>query len=432
MAPPLLEVADIFRKYGEDYRKTYGAAMSPEQHRVMRAIEICRTAALGGHVYKCNHDECGYELIAYNSCRNRHCPKCQALAKAQWLEARRAELLPVDYYHIVFTLLDDLLAPIALQNKRVFYDILYRAASQTLLKVAADPDQHLGAQIGFMAILHTWGQRLNHHPHIHCVTPGGGLSADGKIWIPSRKNYFLDVHVLSCEFRNRFLHLLERAFRKGQLEFHGRIEHLSNTNNFDQLIKSCGEKDWVVYSKPPFSGPEKVLDYLARYTHRIAISTHRLLTMDDGKVQFTWRDYKHGNIQQTMTLDAHEFIRRFLMHVLPDGFVRIRYFGFLTNRYRAKNLQLCRQLLNVKEQAADTRTPEKQDWAERLLALTGKDPLKCPKCQQGRLIHIKSLSPMDELSAKLHLAAKLHSPPNGIQDAMRSFHNKAPPEGNLP
>ena len=392
MVRPRLEVADIFRRYGEDYRKKHGLAMSLQQHRVMRAIAICRTAPLGGHVDQC--DSCGHQVISYNSCRNRHCPKCQSLAKAEWLEARRAELLPVDYYHVVFTLPDQL-APLALQNKKTVYDILFRAASQTLLTIGVDP-KHLGAGIGFMAILHTWGQNLMHHPHLHCVVPGGGLSPDSQKWISSRPGFFLPVRVLSRLFRRLFLQQLQKAFDLGQLEFHGRIQRLHQS--FEQLIEACRTIEWVVYSKPPFGGPEKVLDYLGRYTHRIAISNHRLLKMQDGKIIFTMKNYKAGGRQQTITLDAHEFIRRFLLHVLPNGFVRIRYYGLLANCHRSQKLLLCRKLLNIPEVDAmpgDTSSdaPEKQNWADLLLSLTGKHPLTCPKCQQGHLLRIQTLPP---------------------------------------
>lgn len=368
--------------------------MSPEQHRVMRAIEICRTATLGGHIDQC--DSCGHQVISYNSCRNRHCPKCQTLAKARWLEARRAELLPVDYYHVVFTLPDQL-APLALQNKKAVYDILFRAVSQTLLSIGADP-KHLGAEIGFMAILHTWGQNLMHHPHLHCVVPGGGLSPDSQKWISSRPGFFLPVRVLSRLFRRLFLQQLRRAFDQGKLEFHGSIQQLSQPRAFERLIQVCRNIEWVVYSKPPFGGPEKVLDYLGRYTHRIAISNHRLVSMKNGKVTFTYKNYKTGGRRQPMTLNPNEFIRRFLLHILPNGFVRIRYYGLLANCHRSPKLLLCRKLLNIPEadatsEEAGADTPEKQNWADLLLSLTGKHPLACPKCQHGHLVRIQTLPP---------------------------------------
>ncbi len=319
MGRPRIEVADVFREYGEEYRRLHASSMSVEQRRVMRAIDLCRTAALGGHVDRC--DRCGHEVISYNSCRNRHCPKCQNLDKALWREERRSEVLPVPYYHVVFTLPAQL-APVALQNKRVVYDILFRAVSQTLLRIEADP-KHLGAQLGFVAVLHTWGQTLHHHPHVHCVVPGGGLSPDGERWISCKKGFFLPVRVLSRLFRRRFLDALERTFQQGRLVFHGAIQALAQPEDFTALLQRCRKTEWVVYAKPPFAGPDAVLDYLARYTHRIAISNHRLVRMENGTVTFTYKNYKTGLHNQTMSLDAHEFIRRFLLHVLPNGFQRI-------------------------------------------------------------------------------------------------------------
>ena len=386
MPRPLLEVADVFRAYGDVYRQEYGASMSREQCRVMHAIEVCRTAALGGHVDECDH--CGHQAISYNSCRNRHCPKCQSLDKAQWLEARQAEILSVAYHHAVFTL-PEALAPVALQNQTVVYNILFRAASQTLLTIASDP-KHLGAEIGFTAILHTWGQNLLHHPHLHCVIPAGGLSPDRKRWVRCRPGFFLPVRVLSRLYRRLFLEALTTAFSNGQLGFHGRLEPLAAPHAFARLVQTCQKLEWVVYSKPPFGGPQKVLDYLGRYTHRVAIANHRLLRMQDGQVTFTWKDYKHQGRQQTMTLDATEFIRRFLLHVLPKHFVRIRYYGLLANCHRSQNIQRCRQLLGVSP-ATTTSIPETHDWVHLLMALTGRDPLLCPVCKQGHLVRIHTL-----------------------------------------
>jgi hypothetical protein len=400
VAEPSLELADIFRRHGEEYRTKYGSHMSPEQHRVMRAIAICRTAALGGHVDQCDH--CGHRVVSYNSCRNRHCPKCQALAKAKWLEARRAELLPVPYFHVVFTLPQSL-APLAQQNKRLVYNLLFQAASQTLLTVAADP-KHLGAEIGFLAILHTWGQNLLDHPHVHCVVPGGGLADNRTKWLACRERFFLPVRVLSRLFRRLFLERLQKAFAQGQLAFHHDIEHLADPAAFDRFLKDCRQTDWVVYAKPPFGGPDKVLDYLARYTHRIAISNHRLLTLQDGKVTFTWRDYKHGGTRRNMTVDAHEFIRRFLLHVLPNRFMRVRYYGFLANRYRAEKLQLCRTRIGVPETPPPDPT-EELNWADLFQSLTGVDPLACPQCKQGRMVRIEILPPSPPFRTR--------SPPGG-------------------
>lgn len=389
MSKPLLEVADIFREYGEEYRIKHDSQMSFEQIRVMRDIETCRTAALGGHVNEC--DCCGHQVISYNSCKNRHCPKCQALAKAKWLNARCAEILPVEYYHVVFTI-SHLLSPMALQNKTVVYNILFQTASQTLLTIASDP-KHLGAMIGFISVLHTWGQTLMHHPHVHCVVPGGGLAPNGEEWISCRNGFLLPVPVLSRLFRRLFLDALEKAFNQGKLKFHGSISHLAAWPAFNKILNTCRKTEWVVYAKPPFDGPEKVLDYLGRYTHRIAISNHRLLNMDNGRVSFNYRDYKDDNAQKIMTIEADEFIRRFLLHVLPNGFVRIRYYGWLANCHRAKKVDLCRKLLNITDEIHQP-IPEKQNWVDLLIALTGKDPLLCPECQRGRLIRIQTLAPV--------------------------------------
>lgn len=380
MGRPRLEVADVFRRYGEDYRRRYGSSMSAGQLRVMRAIEVCRTPALGGHVEQCDH--CEHQVISYNSCRNRHCPKCQNLDKALWREERLAEVLPVPYYHAVFTFPHQL-APLALQNKKAVYGVLFRAASQTLLRIAADP-KHLGAQLGFMAVLHTWGQTLTHHPHLHCVVPGGGLAPDGKRWIACKKKFFLPVRVLSRLFRRLFLEALQRAFDMGELEFHGDLVAYADAGEFEKLLRICRQIEWNVHVQPPFAGAGTVLDYLARYTHRIAISNHRLISMENGKVAFTYKDYK-TSANRIMTLDACEFIRRFLMHVLPGGFQRIRYYGFLANRHRAQKLDLCRRLLHAPE-PAESIAHQGLDRVALIEILTGVNPTLCPRCQQGRLI----------------------------------------------
>jgi hypothetical protein len=315
-----LEVADVFRTYRDDFLARWGHVLSRPQRKAFDDIRACRTAALGGHMHQC--DQCGQCAISYNSCRNRSCPKCQAMARAQWLAEREAELLPVEYFHVVFTLPQQI-ARLALQNARRIYSILFRAVAETLLTIAADP-QHLGAAIGFLAVLHTWGQNLHLHPHIHCVVPGGGISPDNSRWIPCRKYrklFFLPVKVLSRFFRKRFLIHLRRAFQKGKLQFHGQLEFLAQPAAFEALCQKAGRVDWVVYAKRPFGGPEQALKYLARYTHRIAISNRRLLSMEDGRVTFEWKDYAAGNQTKTMTLEAVEFIRRFLLRVLPSGFV---------------------------------------------------------------------------------------------------------------
>ncbi len=312
---PSLEVADIFRQYAEPYLTHH--AVSPQQRRVMRDIQACRTVALGGHVEQC--DRCGHQAISYNSCRNRHCPKCQGPARARWLDARASELLPVPYFHVVFTL-PGVLAPLILQNPKVAYDLLFQSVAATLLEVAANPKQ-LGARIGFLTVLHTWGQNLMHHPHLHCVVPAGGLSPDGTSWISGRADFFLPVRVLSRVFRGKFIALLKTAFHREELRFHGDLKALATPAVMERLLDQSVSHEWVVYAKPPFGGLAQVLKYLARYTHRVAISNHRLLGLENGKVTFRWKDYAHNNKPSVMTLDATEFIRRFLMHVMPRSFV---------------------------------------------------------------------------------------------------------------
>jgi len=386
MRPPL-EVADIFRQHGNDFRLTH--PLSPEQRRVMRAIERCRTAALGGHVEQC--DTCGHQRIAYNSCRNRHCPKCQSLAKARWLDARLADLLPVEYFHVVFTLPEQL-ATLALQNKRVMYNLLFSAAAETLRTIAADP-RHLGAEIGFLAVLHTWSQTLRHHPHLHCVVPGGGLSVDGERWVGCRRGFFLSVNVLARLFRRLFLQGLERAYQKGQLTFHGTCDYLTKPLAFNRLLANLRSREWWVYSKPPFGGPEQVLTYLGRYTHRVAISNHRLISLKDGNVTFKWKDYAHDNRQSLMTLRADEFIRRFLLHVLPRGFQRIRQFGLLANRHRSAQMSRCRRLLGI---AAQTTSSLPSDYKSLYQTVTGESLVRCPACRTGNM---KSTGPLGSLVA---------------------------------
>ena len=311
----------------------------------MRAIEVCRTAALGGHVEKCG--QCDYTRISYNSCRNRHCPKCQNAERAQWLESRKAELLPLEYFHVVFTIPEEL-ARIAFYNKAVVYSILFRAASETLLTIARDP-KHLGAEIGFFGILHTWGQNLLHHPHIHCVVPGGGLSPDYERWIACKPGFFLPVRVLSRLFRRLFLEALEESFNAGKLQFHGELKALQQPAAFAQYLAPLRAAEWVVYAKPPFGGPRQALEYLGRYTHRIALSNERILHAGQGEVTFQWKDYrsKHKQKSRSMTVVSGEFIRRFLIHTLPPGFQRIRHFGYLANRHRREKLALCRNLLSL-------------------------------------------------------------------------------------
>jgi len=386
MDRPKLEVGDVFRRYGEAHREQHSAALSTAQRRVMSAIELCRTAALGSHLEKC--DQCQHERICYDSCRNRHCPKCQCLARAEWIEDRQEELLDTEYFHVVFTLPEEI-APIAYQNKEVVYGILFRAASETLRTIAADP-KHLGAEIGFFAVLHTWGQNLLFHPHLHCVVSGGGLSPDGDRWISCRPGFFLPVRVLSRLFRRLFLECLEKAFDDGQLQFFSSIHHLQDRLAFVRYLAPLRKAEWVVYAKPPFAGPKQVLDYVGRYTHRVAISNNRLLDIEDDRVQFRYKDYRHDNQRKIMTLSADEFIRRFLLHVLPDGFHRIRYYGFLGNRYRQQKLARCRQLLGMKpaDQTAPSMEPTK-DYRDRYEQLTGVSLRLCPVCRRGRMIRIE-------------------------------------------
>jgi hypothetical protein len=341
MSRPPLEVADLIRSAGTAFLKRNRHWLSWKHVKVLRAIRRCRTAALGGHLDECTR--CGHRAISYNSCRNRHCPKCQTAARDRWIAARRAELLPTRYVHVVFTLPQEL-APLALQNPQLVYDLLFRASAETLLEVAGDP-RHLGAQIGFFSVLHTWNQKLGLHPHVHCVIPAGGLSPDRTRWIPSRSTFFLPVPVLSRLFRGKFVAALQSAFREDRLRFDGSLAPLAYPKTFAAWLRPLFRKDWVVYSKPPFGGPEHVLQYLGRYTHRVAISNHRLISLAEDKVTFRWRDSAHHNEQKLLTLSLDEFLRRFLLHVLPKGFVRIRHFGFLASRRRATSLPLCFPLL---------------------------------------------------------------------------------------
>jgi hypothetical protein len=368
-----LEVADVFRHHGAVYRNAHAGHLSDGQRRVMGAIEACRSATLGGHVEQC--DGCGQIRIAYNSCRNRHCPKCQGLARAAWLADRRADLLPVPYFHVVFTMPAPI-AEIAFQNKTVVYAILFTAAAETLRIIAADP-KHLGAEIGLVAVLHTWGQNLHHHPHVHCVVPGGGPSADRVRWIGCRAGFFLPVKVLSRLYRRLFLTRLKAAFDAGQLRFFGALASLEEPAMFTACLRPLRIIPWVVYAKRPFGGPEQVLDYLARYTHRVAIANSRLVALADGRVSFLWKDYRHHDKRKVMTLDADEFIRRFLLHVLPDGFHRIRHYGYLANGVRAAKLAHCRRLLATPEPATPAAAA---DYRERYQQLTGRSLDLCPCC----------------------------------------------------
>lgn len=380
-----LEVADIFREYGKEYRKVYHL---PAAHtKVMNLITCCRTSSLGGHLEKCN--QCGYETIAYNSCRNRHCPKCQFLVKERWLVARESELLPVPYYHIVFTI-PDLLNKLVLVNKRTLYNILFKSASETLLTLGKDP-KHMGAGIGLIAILHTWGQNLMDHPHLHCVVPGGGLSPDGKRWIYPKKakyncfhgkDFFIHVNVISDLFKKKFLYYLKKAYRNNELKCIGRVEELGCPRAFQKLLNELYEKKWVTYCKRPFGGPKQVLDYLGRYTHRIAISNNRIKRIENGKVIFEWKDNRDNGKRKEMALTPVEFIRRFMLHLLPEGFFKIRYYGILSSRNKKRLLKICREILGEEKENADNKCEQ---------AITRLNKWVCPKCKVG-VIHVKNIN----------------------------------------
>jgi Putative transposase/Transposase zinc-binding domain len=381
MLRPQLEVADIFRDHGAAWRSANAGHVSLDQLKVMSAIERCRTAALGGHVERC--ENCSHTVIAYNSCRNRHCPKCQGAAAQEWLAEREAELLPVPYFHVVFSLPSQI-ADIAYQNKAVIYDLLFKASSQTMLTIAADP-KHLGARIGILCVLHTWGSALNHHPHVHMIVPGGGFSLDGKRWLCCRPRYLLPVEVLSALFRRLLLEKLLAAHTASKLHFFGAHTKLSDAKAFAAYLRPLGKSDWVVYCKEPFGGPEEVLRYLARYTHRIAISNRRLIACDDKSVTFSWKDYRveGPDRYKVMTLATHEFIRRFLTHVLPAGFHRIRYYGLLASGKRAENVARARELLTPPIIPVD---------AIKAIGAVAAEPQKpqhsCPCCG-GRMIIIE-------------------------------------------
>ena len=381
MSRPPLEVADLIRSAGAAFIERNHQWLSWKHIKVLLAIARCRTAALGGHLDQCTR--CGHRAtISYNSCRNRHCPKCQTAARERWIAARQRELLPTRYVHVVFTLPPQL-APLALQNKKVIYDLLFRASAETLLEIARDP-RHLGAEIGFFTVLHTWNQKLWLHPHVHCVIPAGGLSLDHTHWVKSRDRFFLPIHVLRRVFRGKFVAALRQAFQEGQLNFHGNLTCLAQPTTFAAWLRPLFRKNWVVYSKPPFGGPEYVLQYLGRYTHRVAISNHRLVSFAEDEVTFRWRDSAHNNEQKLLTLSLDEFLRRFLLHVLPKGFVRIRNFGFLANRRRATFLPLCFHLLGSAPQAeqdiSSSKTPSDL-WLCRKMRWTDDGHRKTHRCR---------------------------------------------------
>jgi hypothetical protein len=379
-ARPPLEIADVIRQYGGDYRASRGGWIPSIEARVLDDLVACRTSARGGHVEQCDH--CGHQIVAYNSCRNRHCPKCQSTARSKWLAERQRELLPVEYFHVVFTVPHELTV-VALQNRKLVYDILFRATAETLREVGENP-KRLGAEIGFLCILHTWGQNLQHHPHLHCVIPGGGLASDRSRWVSCRPGFFLPVRVLGRLFRGKFLHRLNEAYRQGQLVFRGGIAYLEEDASFRAYLASLYRMDWVVHSKPPFGGPDHVLKYLAGYTHRVAISNRRLVSMDNGRVSFTWKDYANGCRRRIMSLPAVEFLRRFLLHVLPKGFVRIRHYGFLGNRCREAKLAICRRLLGVAGPPVEAADARESNSSKRNT---------CPVCKHGILSRVGTIEP---------------------------------------
>ena len=384
MRPPRLEVAEVVRQHGDAFLARYGSTLSGEQHRALRAIAVCRTAALGGHITQCDH--CGHEAQAYNSCRNRSCPKCHGAAQATWLAAREREVLDTPYVHVIFTL-PHALGPLALQNPRHLYSLLFRTVAQTLQDIAGDP-KHLGAEIGGFAVLHTWGQQLHHHPHLHCVLPAGGLAPDGTQWIPCRPHFFLPVRVLSRRFRRLYLAGLEQTYAQGQLSLMGRCRELAEPTPWQRLLAALRDQEWVVYAKEPLREPQHVLKYLARYTHRVGISNHRLVSLADGQVTFRYKDYQRGHRLRTLTLEAVEFLRRLMLHVPPHGFHRLRHFGFLANRVRQEKLAQCRSLLGqatrppAQQEAVDLKTP----------AVSAAEPGSvCPVCQHGRMQLVQTL-----------------------------------------
>ena len=377
------ELADIFRMHGDDFRQNN--FLFSEQSKSMHHIETCRTAVLGGHIEACDH--CGFEKNAYNSCRDRHCPKCQTLVKEKWLSARKAELLPCPYFHNVFTLPHEL-NPLILTNKRVMLTMLFAAVKETLQVFASDPQWRLEGQLGFIAVLHTWNQKVMDHFHLHCIVPAGALSFDRKQWIPVGNKYLFRVQSLAKEFRKRYLSKLRKAYEQNKLCFHGRASDYEEKRKFRQLVETVKAKQWVAYSKQPFGGPEQVFEYLGRYTHRVAITNNRILALEDGKVTFTYRDRSDENKIKELTVSAEEFIRRYLLHILPSGFMKIRYFGFLANTNKKECIQLIRQLINPDLKVIEKQTETIQ---EMMLRLTGTDISCCPECGKGKMVYTEDL-----------------------------------------
>jgi Putative transposase/Transposase zinc-binding domain len=386
MSRPPLEVADIVHQHGDAFRARYGAVLSGAQQRALRAIALCRTAALGGHITQCDH--CGHEEQAYNSCRHRCCPKCHGAAQAAWLTAREHEVLETPYAHVIFTL-PHALGPLALQNPRPLYGLLFRTVAQTLQDIAGDP-KHLGAEIGGFAVLHTWGQQLHHHPHLHCVLPAGGVAPDGTCWVSCRPHFFLPVRVLSRRFRHLYLTGLAQVYAQGHLTLAGRCRALAEPTPWQRLLANVRDTEWAVYAKEPLEDPQHVLTYLARYTHRVAISNHRLVALEDGQVTFRYKDYRRGHRLRTLTLDAVEFLRRLMLHVPPQGFHRLRHFGFLANRVRQEKLVQCRALLG--QALRPPLQAEAVDLDRQLSAAAAMEPgAVCPVCQHGRMQLVQTL-----------------------------------------
>lgn len=386
----MADIQSIFNDYGALYRRNYHVSIN--QSKVMRAIQSCRTASLGGHIHTC--DECGHDIISYNSCRNRHCPQCQGLKKEQWLNKQEQSLLLIHYFHVVFTLPQELRL-VAFLNKENIYNLMFKSVSQTLLELSTHP-KHLGAKIGFTSILHTWGQNLMYHPHIHCIIPGGGLALGYNGFIQTKKKFFIHVNVLGKKFRGKFLYYLKKMYLNDELFFDGDIEHLQNPYKFQTLIDSLYSMPWNVYSKPVFKNPSQTMKYLGNYTHRIAISNHRIVKVENDKVTFKWKDYKDGGKQKLMTLDVFEFIRRFLLHVLPFKFVKIRHYGILSNRNRFRAINLCKKLITLRTGKIHPKI-EILSSVELIKRMTGIDIRYCPQCKKGHMqsMHYLALTTVD-------------------------------------
>ena len=385
------EVADIFRRYGQEYRDKY--FLSPGQFKAMRHIEMCRTAALGGHIEVCDH--CGAEQNSYNSCRDRHCPKCQTLVKEKWLNDRKSEVLPCSYFHNVFTLPHEL-NPLILDNMSVMPAILFAAVKETLQAFAGDPQWRLDGQLGFISVLHTWNQKLMDHFHLHCIIPAGALSFDKKKWTPAREKYLFGVESLAKEFQKRYLRKLERAYKQEKLCFSGNTKEFVDKQNFMRLIETLWDKQWITYSKKPFGGPGQVLEYLGRYTHRVGITNNRIVSIDEGTVTFSYRDRADNNTVKELPIKAEEFIRRFLLHILPKGFMKIRYYGFLAHANKKTCIPLLRQLINPDAKFTEKLT---ETVEEMMVRLTGIDISLCPNCGRGKMVYMEALpGPLSDTS----------------------------------